>query len=146
MLLDTTYHNKKDKLLINDLVGRSYSFFQILKLKGIGSKRMIIKQVSANMSHYINEVADNTYANIELRPGGVLVLINKGLKNYTWVIPYYQLMIYKSDGFSIHAQGKSIGFLANRLLKENKNFIDKLLNLKAEYLNNQSQFPETGTV
>ena len=131
MLLDTTYHNKKDKLLINDLVGRSYSFFQILKLRGIGSKRMIIKQVSANMSHYINEVADKTYANKELRPGGVLILINKGLKNYTWVIPYYQLLIYKSDGFSIHAQGKSIGFLANRLLKENKNFIDKLLNLKA---------------
>lgn len=142
MLLETTYHNKKNALLINNLVGRPYSFFQILKLKGIGSKRMIIS-VSTNMSDYINKVADKTYANIELRPGGVLVLINKGLKNYTWVIPYYQLVIYKSDGFSIHAQGRSIRFEENKLFRENKKFTHKLLRLRAEFLSGQSQYTET---
>ncbi|MET2984006.1 hypothetical protein [Aureibaculum conchae] len=135
MVLETTYHNKKDEILINDLVGKSFTFWQILKLKGIGSKRMIVNTVSTNMKEYINKVADITYANIELRPKGILVLINKGLRNFTWVIPYYQLVIYKSDGFSIHAQGKFVSFKEDRLFKENKKFINKLLTLRIAFLN-----------
>lgn len=136
MILETTYYNKKDLLLINDLVGKPYSFLQKLRLKGVGSKRMMVDSVSPNMMGYINKVADTNYANIELRPGGVLVLINKGLKNFTWTIPYYQLVIYKSDGFSIHAQGKFVGFKENRLFRENKKFINKLLKLRADFLKN----------
>ena len=96
----------------------------------------MVDSVSPNMMGYINKVADTTYANIELRPGGVLVLINKGLKNFTWTIPYYQLVIYKSDGFSIHAQGKFVGFKENRLFRENKKFINKLFILRADFLKN----------
>ena len=135
MVLETTYHNKKDVILINDLVGKSFTFWQTLKLKGIGSKRMIVDTVSTNMKEYINKVADVTYANIELRPEGILVLINKGLRNFTWVIPYYQLVIYKSDGFSIHAQGKFVSFKEDRLFKENKKFINKLSTLRIAFLN-----------
>ena len=133
MLLETSYHNKKDVLFINELVGEAFSFRQTLKLGGIGSKRMIIDSVSVNMTVYINKIADITYANIELRPKGVLILINKRLKNFTWIIPYYQLAVYKTNVFSIHAQGKFIGFRQNRLYRENKKFIDKLLALRADY-------------
>lgn len=133
MILDSTHTNKEHKQIIDDLIGKRYSFFESIKKGGIGSKRMIIENVSPNMQNYLNKVSDVNYANIEMRPNGILVYINKGLKNYTWIIPYYQLVIYKTNGTSIHAQGKFIHFKNNRTFKENKVFLDKLLNAKVKY-------------
>ena len=133
MVLETTYRNKEHTALINDAVGKPFRFMQIIKLKGIGSKRMIIEKVSLNLKQYMNTVADINYANIELRPGGILIRINKGLQNFTWVIPYYQLVIYKTNGSSIHAQGRFVNFKNNRLLKENKTFFKKMMNMKILY-------------
>lgn len=133
MILDSTYTNKEHEQIINDLVGRPYNLIESIKLRGIGSKRMIIEEVSPNLSSYLNVVSDINYANIELRSGGILIFINKGLRNYTWVIPYYQLVIYKTNGASIHAQGKYIRFSNNKTFKENKTFFNKLLNEKVKY-------------
>ena len=133
MILDTTYKNKEHDNLIDDLVGKRFSFFQAFKRKGIGSKRMIIDEVSPNMKTYINIISDVNYANIELRPSGILIMINKGLRNFTWIIPYYQLVIYKTNGSSIHAQGRFIKFRNNKTFKENKLFFDKLLDKKIEH-------------
>lgn len=137
MIYDTTYDNKEAKELINDCLGLPYSFFQSLKMGGVGSKRMMIEDVSHNMRNLINRTSDINYGNIELRPNGILVMINKGLKNYTWAIPFHQLVIYKSDGLSIHAQGKYIRFKNNKLYQENTKFLSKLLRLKSE---NAQQF------
>ena len=131
--METTHANKDQDELINDLVGKPFTFLQSLRMKGIGSKRMIIDDVSPNMKSYLNTVSDVNYANIELRPIGILIRINKVLKNYTWVIPYYQLVIYKTNGSSIHAQGRFIHFRNNKTFKENKSFFDKLLDLKIKY-------------
>ena len=141
MLLDTTYSNKENDQLINDLVGKPFSLYQSFKMKGIGSKRMIIDEVSPNMKSYLNTVSDVNYANIELRPIGILIRMNKGLKNYTWVIPYYQLAIYRINGSSIHTQGRFVHFRNNKMFKENKSFFDKLLDLKIQY---ESQYSFLG--
>ena len=133
MIFDTTYKNKEDLELITDLVGKPFRVLQAIRMGGIGSKRMIIDQVSPNMQQYLNQVADINYANIELRSGGILVHITKGLKNYSWAIPYYQLVLYKTDGSSIHAQGRYIKFSRNKLFKENKKFFNKLLDIKVQY-------------
>ena len=139
MILNSTYHNKAHKKIITDLIGKPYSFFEALKLKGIGSKRMIIDDVSLNMNQYLNKVSDINYANIELRPNGILIYINKGLNNFTWIIPYYQLVLYRTNGTSIHAQGKYIHFKNNKTFKENKSFFDKLMNAKVSF-DEQYQF------
>jgi len=68
-----------------------------------------------------------------MRPGGIIVYINKGLQNFSWVIPYYQLVLYKTDGTSIHAQGKFINFKNNKMFKENKAFFNRLLDIKVVY-------------
>jgi hypothetical protein len=133
MILDTTYHNKEHKQLLYYLVGRSFTLLESLKMKGIGSKRMIVEEVSPNMNRYMNLVSDINYANIELRKNGILILINKGLQNFTWAIPYYQLVIYKTSGASIHAQGKFIHFKNNKTFKENKRFFKKMLDEKIKY-------------
>lgn len=133
MILDSTYKNKKHKQLIIDLIGKPFSFFEAIRLGGIGSKRMIIENVSPNMSDYLNKGSGINYANIEMRPDGILIYINKGLQNFTWVIPYYQLVMYKTNGISIYAQGKFIHFKNTKTFKENKMFFDKLLHTKVNY-------------
>lgn len=133
MILDTTYHNKEHKQLLYNLVGRSFTLLESLKMKGIGSKRMIVGEVSPNMQSYLNTVSDINYANIELRKNGILIFINKGLQNFTWAIPYYQLVMYKTNGASIHAQGRYIHFKNNKTFKENKTFFRKMLDEKIKY-------------
>ena len=133
MILNTTHHNREHKQIISDLVGRSFTLLESLKMKGIGSKRMIIGEVSPNFRSLLNSVSDINYANIELRKNGILIFINKGLQNFTWLIPYYQLVIYKTNGASIHAQGKFIHFKNNKTFKENKRFFDKMLNEKIRH-------------
>lgn len=133
MILDSTYKNKEEKKIIEDLVGKPFSFLEAFKMRGVGSKRMIIDGVSPNLETYLNTIADANYANIELRKKGILIFINKGLKNFTWIIPFYQLIIYKTNGASIHAQGKFIHFKNNKTFKENKRFFDKMLNEKIKY-------------
>ena len=130
MIYNTTYNNKEAKEVFEVLLGKPYTFLKALKLGGVGSKRMMIEQVSPKFLSMMNNVSDINYGNIELREKGIIVHINKGLKNYSWAIPFYQLHIYNTQTFSIHAQGNFVQFKKNNLLRENKSFLDKLVDLK----------------
>jgi hypothetical protein len=132
MIFNTTHKNKDTEAIIDNLISAPYSFFEAIKMKGTGSKRMMVVNTSEGFRNVINTVSDINYGNIEIRKKGILVHINKGLKNYSWAIPFYQLYMYKTDGFSIHAQGNFVQFKNNKLLKENKKFIDKLIDFKIE--------------
>lgn len=116
--------------MLDEFVGIPYSFWEIFKIGGIGSKRMIVKQLSPNLNFISNVIPDLNYANIELRRKGILIRINKGLKNFTWAIPFYQLIFYKTDFTSIHAQGRFIQFENTKTFKENKRFFQKLIGHK----------------
>ena len=133
MVLDTTYYNKEHKELFDDFVGKPYTFFEAIKRRGVGSKRMIVDKVSPNLNPILNTVSDLNYANIEMRKNGILVHITKGHKNFTWAIPFYHLVLYKTDGMSIHAQGKFIHFKKSKNFYENKNFLRSLLKEKVQF-------------
>ncbi|MDB4180628.1 hypothetical protein N8216_01490 [Flavobacteriaceae bacterium] len=130
MVLDTTYYNKEHKQILDNFVGKSFTFFEAIKRRGIGSKRMIVDKVSPNLNSVLNTVSDINYANIEMRKKGILIHITKGHQNYTWAIPYYHLVFYKTDGMSIHAQGKFIHFKKSKSFFENKKFLRSLLDEK----------------
>ena len=132
MIYNTTNKNKEAEAIFNDLLGKPYSFFEAIRLGGIGSKRMIIEEVSSGFLKIMNAISDINYANIEVREKGILVHINKGLQNFSWAIPFYQLHTYKTSGFSIHAHGNFVRFKNDKLFKENKKFIDKIILLKIE--------------
>jgi len=133
MLFNTTHTNKETAKNIDKIVGTSYTFMQRVRLKGVGSKRMIIEEVSPNLRKVINNISDINYGSIELRTQGILVHITKGQSNFSWAIPFYQLVIYKTNGSSIHAQGKYIHFKNNITFKENRRFFDKLINEKIKF-------------
>lgn len=133
MVLDTTNYNKEHKSIIDQFVGESYNLWEAIRRGGVGSKRMIVEKLSPNLGHITNTTSDINYANIELRKRGVLIHITKGLKNYTWAIPFYQLVFYKTNFTSIHAQGKFIHFKNSKMFKENKSFFKNLMNEKNEF-------------
>ncbi len=133
LILNTTHTDKKTDAIINDLVGKPYSFIQSIRMKGTGSKRMIVDEVSPSLQRYLNIISDINYASIELRPSGILIHINQGLKNFSWAIPFYQLVIYKINGSSIHAQGKFIHFRNSKTFKENQSFFDRLFAKKIAF-------------
>jgi|TARA_B100000768_G_scaffold58895_1_gene56958 hypothetical protein len=133
LVLDTTYYNKEHKELFDNFVGKPYTFFEAIKRRGVGSKRMIVDKVSPNLNPILNTVSDLNYANIEMRKNGILVHITKGHKNFTWAIPFYHLVLYKTDGMSIHAQGKFIHFKKSKNFYENKNFLRSLLKEKVQF-------------
>lgn len=132
MIFETTHKNDEAKTLIDDLLGKPFSFIDAIKMKGIGSKRMIVKEVSPKFQSILNTVSDINYANIELRKKGIIVHITKGHKTFSWAVPFYQLTIYQTNGFSVYGQGNFVRFERNKLLKENKKFLDRLVDLKVE--------------
>ncbi|WP_417859197.1 hypothetical protein [Xanthomarina gelatinilytica] len=127
MILNTTYTERDQEERIDNLVGKKFGFIETLKLKGIGSKRMIINKASNKIESLLNKSQDINYVNIELRPKGVLLRIHATLKTYAWVIPYYQLVVFKSLNTSIHAQGQFIQFKQDNRLRDNKGFFQKMM-------------------
>lgn len=135
MFVNTTYFNRDNQHLIDDLVGKRFGFIEKLKRKGVGSSRMIVGEISQRLSQVTNVHQELTYANIELRPGGILVHLNSARKSFTWAIPFYQLVIYKTNGFSIHCNGNFIHFKNDKLFRENKSFFKNLMQAKIDFDN-----------
>ena len=136
MIYNRTYSDNDTENEINDLIGKSFSFLKILKLGGVGSSRFIIESASEKFLNFLNKVADINYCNIELRPKGVMVNITQQLNLHSWVIPYYKLVIFDSQSFSIHCDGLNIKLTKDRNYRNNKSFNSKMMKLKNEYLKN----------
>ena len=127
-----TYKNKENDKLIDQQMGKAYGILEKIKLKGIGSRRLIIENFSSDIAHLALKVSGIQYANIELRPKGVIVHVNQGIYTHAWTIPYYHLSIYNGDYFTIHGAGSFIQFSKEKSWKENKSFLQKLVSLKAD--------------
>ena len=134
MIYNRTLFDKDEAKEINTILGNSFSFLQILKLRGIGSSRFVIDSVSEKLSQTMNKVSDINYCSIELRPNGILVNITQQINLFSWVIPYYKLVIFNSNTFSIHANGSYIKMVKDKNYTNNKNFISKMLKLKLNSL------------
>jgi hypothetical protein len=134
MIYNRTLFDKDEAKEINTILGNSFSFLQILKLRGIGSSRFVIDSVSEKLSQTINRVSDINYCSIELRPKGILVNITQQINLFSWVIPYYKLVIFNSNTFSIHANGSYIKMVKDKNYSNNKKFISKMLKLKQNSL------------
>ena len=130
MIFNSTYTDKEKELEVEKLIGKKYGIISSIRLNGVGSKRLIVQETSQNLKKIIIQKSDLIYSNIEIRPGGVIVYIAEGLNRYSWVIPYYKLVIYKTPNYSIHSEGDFIRFSNDLNVKENLKFFKKLLKHK----------------
>ena len=132
-LYNISYSDKETDKLINDEMGKPYSLIKKIKLKGIGSRRMIIEHFSDDMKHLTLKVSGIQYANIELRPKGLIIHINQGIYTYAWTVPFFRLSIYNGDYFTVHGNGNFIQFNKEKSWKENRTFLQKIMYLKSIY-------------
>ena len=123
--------NKEKELEVEKLIGKKYGIISSIRLNGVGSKRLIVQETSQNLKKIIIQKSDLIYSNIEIRSGGVIVYIAEGLNRYSWVIPYYKLVIYKTPNYSIHSDGNFIRFSNDLNIKENLKFFKKLIKHKS---------------
>ena len=133
-LYNITYKNKETEKEINAEMGKPFGLIEKLRLGGIGSRRMIIENFSEDLKNLALKVSGIQYANIELRPNGVIIHINQGIYTHAWTIPYFRLSIFNGDFFTIHGGGSHIQFYKEKSWKENKEFLQKIVKLKSEFL------------
>jgi hypothetical protein len=135
MIFNTTYKNQDYDIESASLVGDKFTLFERIKQGGIGSSRLIIDKTSPKLNLSKLKFSEINYGNIELRPKGIIVHYTGKLERFSWIIPYYRLVIYNAQSYSIHANGNFIQFLKNKNYIENKKFIDRMIQFKNDFLN-----------
>ena len=132
MILDSTVLSKEKTKEIAKLVGPAYSIWDSLRLNGIGSTKLNIHAYSEDFKAVLEQDNNINYCNIELRPNGIIVHLNKRATRYSWVIPFYKLSLFHSDDYSIHAEGSFLRIRKDDLAQKSRSFINKILEQKAE--------------
>jgi hypothetical protein len=137
MLYDTSIKDKEIKREIIGHVGAPYNFVDMFfrQVGTVGSSRMEIISHSILFNKVMSRSRQSVYASIELRPHGIIVILNIRLSNYSWVIPFHHLSIFKTDILVIHGQGQ---FLKLKISgDQNKSIVCKILRLKNKIGNNE---------
>ena len=139
MIYNSTYNDIEKEIETNNLVGKKYNLIKSIRLGGIGSKRLIVEDLGVNFKKLIQQKTDLIYSNVELRDKGIIVYVVDGQKRFTWVIPFYRLVIYKSPTFSIHSDGNFIRYSNKLNHKQNLLFFKKILDHKYNF-NKQNNY------
>ena len=136
MLLDLSYHDKKLEKQLSSLVGKAYSFWERLKMGGVGSQRFIISNASPEFLNLLEKDNRLNYSNIELRKQGIIIRFQVSLKTLGWIIPFDGLAIQQSQGsVSVYGDGKFM--LLKTLNKEpiSIQFLSKIKQAKTNHTN-----------
>ncbi len=132
MLLNVSYNDKKITSKIDEEVGKPFTIKERLKLSGIGSPKLFIKETSVEIHNLLILDNNRNSCNIEMRPKGIIVRFRSLLETYALVIPYYKLTIYKGD-FAVYSIYRDHYFI--KVLSDTKaiqKYFRKLLDYKAD--------------
>jgi hypothetical protein len=119
---------------INKLVGKPFSFLARYKMGGIGSHRMYIKAYSQGFEKLLLRNSNSLFGNVELRPDGIIIHISQRNHRFSWVLPYYQLSVFQSEGFTIHGQGEFVRFYTDAYFDKNKVFFERMFTARERIL------------
>ena len=116
-----------------ELVGGPFSFLERLKLRGIGSSKLVITDASKEIIELLRLDNNINYCNIEIRKNGVIIRFRSLLETYGLVIPFYKLIIFKGESniYSFYKDKHYIKFLVDN--KNTNIFVKKIIRLKTEY-------------
>jgi hypothetical protein len=132
MLLNVSYNDKKITSKIDGEVGKPFTLKERLKLGGIGSPKLFIKETSVEIHNLLILDNNRNSCNIEMRPRGIIVRFRSLLETFALVIPYYKLTIYKGD-FAIYSIYRDHYFIKVQSdTKAIQKYFRKLLDYKAD--------------
>jgi hypothetical protein len=127
MLFNISHNDKKTKKIINDLVGNPFGILENFKLKGIGSPRLNIIKTSQDIALILNKTNVLKFANIELRPKGIIIGFQSQLEVFALVIPFYKLVIFKpGNSITFHIDQHFISIDTSKNTKNIMAFMTKI--------------------
>ena len=134
MLVNVSYNNPAIRKQIEAEIGKPYSISERFKLKGVGSPRLVISEASMQIHNLLILDNNRNYANIELRPGGILLGFRSLLESYALIIPFHKLTLYKTDAniYTIHRDNYFVRIELRDRDKSIHRFMQKLTRMKAE--------------
>ena len=135
MIKNLSYNSKKNKKLLLEIVGRPLSFMERLKLRGIGSNKLVITDASKEIVDLLRLDNNINYCNIEIRKNGIIIRFRSLLETYGLIIPYYKLVIYKGESkiYSFYKDKYYVKFFVDN--ESTTLFIKKVIRLKTDYKN-----------
>ena len=115
MLRNISYNDHKLKEEISKIVGEPFSFFERIKMNGIGSSSLRIQGCNSEVENILNLDNNDNRCNIEIRKKGIIVRFRALLETYALIIPFYKLKLFKGDSnvYSIYIDNYYIKVLAN---------------------------------
>ena len=135
MVKNLSYNSKKNRTILFEIVGRAFSLIERIRLKGIGSGKLIIIDASEEIIELLKLDNNINYCNIELRTNGIIIRFGSLLETYGLIIPYYKLVIYKGESniYSFYKDNYYIKFMADN--KKSSLFVKKIVMLKIKFQN-----------
>lgn len=132
MLLNVSYNRPKIKAQIDAEVGPPFTLMERLKMKGIGSGKLIIDSTSKHIHNLLVLDNNRNVCGIEMRPKGIILSFRSLLETYALVIPFWKLKLYKgqADVYSVYRDDYFVKIKA--LEKSHHKFMQKLLSYKSE--------------
>ena len=137
-ILVANNNSPKFREQVKELVGKPFSIWQRLRMKGNGSGRLEVAEYSFKLANCFGENSGRKQAIIELRPKGIIIYIRNHINDYVWCIPYRNLCIFQSNLYSIHSNGNYVKIDLNKSLKLTKSFFKKMYQEKTKFIENQS--------
>lgn len=140
MFYNNSYREKQLDVALNDLVGSPFSIWKRFKNR-VGSN--YLKVAEFRNFDFAKPITDDYFKKIviELRPKGIVIHFKIQTETFIWAVPYYQLHLYNTDCFSIHAQGKAILIEKEKNFERNQPFLNRLIELKNSSLEPHFQGP-----
>ena len=132
MLVNDSYNHKEVNRKVIKAVGKPYGLLERLKMKGIGSPRMHIVESSPQIDLLLKLDNNANWCFIEMRPEGIILRFRSLLETYALVIPYWKLVLYKTDA-SVYTFYKDEFFIRVTVsLPGEHKFVKRITALKAE--------------
>jgi hypothetical protein len=141
MIRNTSNNNKQASKDIISLVGKTFSFENEPSGKDSYLPRFTITKASETISSLLSDKAYMNTCTIEIHSGGLVIEFRVGFETFTWSIPFYKLTIYHLGGNLVFYSDKEYIQLRNTLSSdETNNYLQKILDVRAEYLTASSQY------
>ena len=134
MIFDTTYQRRRVRAAITEVTGRPFNLFERIRLKGIGSQKLLVRSSSPEIEERVCRKFNLKHCNIELRRKGIIIRFGSFSQTFAWTIPYRelsvvrncgQLTIYSKDGHFMSVTDAHGG-------KIDATFLNKMMQFKAE--------------
>ncbi len=135
MIRNLSYNDKELREELEQLLGKPYSFFDILKFGSIGSPRMEIIEGSNEFQDYLNHGTGRKFCNIELRPKGIVVRFRYQLETMGFIVPFHSLKIFQNGNLiSIHSDSMNLKADMSSNPASSQRFIGKVLIARLDIL------------